>query len=223
MRRITILWTLFSLLGLWAQEENSFEGTHYLEDQLYVGFTYDFFLNRPDEYQRTGLPVGFHMGFIKDIPLDSRSRFAFGIGAGYVIGTYKHNIQLPAYTMEDFGVINASGTLHTHALELPLVFRWRTSTPEIQPFVRIYAGVRVNYIFYARNIFRQEGENKVVTHVTHLIDPIQYGPYLSVGYGNLNLYFTYSIKPLFIRSSSSQQRDVWDLKEIKMGLRFYIF
>jgi len=196
---------------------------HYLEDQLYASINYNFFRSRPQDYQRTGLPVGFQLGFIKDVPLTKSGRYAFAIGGGYSISNYKHNIELPAYVLEDYALVNASGTLVTHAVELPIEFRFRTSSPEIKPFFRAYGGFLFQYIFYARNIYRQDGVPTERETVTPLLDRSQHGFYISVGYGNINGYLFFGTKPLFVRSPEYTRSAVTEMKSVKIGLRFYIF
>ncbi len=227
MKKLILPLLLFTtILAAFSQSERDSLLMHrrYYEDQIYLGVTYDFFVNRPEQYQRTGLPVGFHMGFMKDIPLDKKGQIAFAIGGGYVMNTYKHNISFPGFTMEDLTGINGSNSLKTHAAELQISIRLRNSSPLIKPFWRIYAGVRVDYIAYARNTRRREGEPKSFQDVTPYIDQIQYGPQISFGYGKLNLYATYSLKPLLLGNTpQNNQKNPVDMKEIIIGLRFFIF
>ena len=42
----------------------------YLEDQLYIAFTYNMLLNRPANISQHGLSAGVNVGFIKDVPFN---------------------------------------------------------------------------------------------------------------------------------------------------------
>jgi len=52
------------------------------------------------------------------------------------------------------------------------------------------------------------------------INKIQYGVILAAGYGNWNLYFYYSLSPLF-KNAEFNEKEL-DIKDINVGLKFYM-
>jgi len=84
---------LFSLC-LTAQEvENPLAADEkYLEDQFYLGVTYNFLLNQPPTVGQQSLSYGLRGGFIKDIPLNTERTVALGLGVGYGGYSYYSNL-----------------------------------------------------------------------------------------------------------------------------------
>ena len=74
----------FLTLPVIAQEEDQAVDLNYLEDQFYVGLTYNVILNKPADVNQQNLSYGLQLGFIKDLPLNSSRTFAIGVGLGYV-------------------------------------------------------------------------------------------------------------------------------------------
>src|SRR5690606_31748397 len=137
--------TLFSLLfavplSLSAQTGNDATvpvDSLYREDQFYIGFTYNILTQLPEGVSFSGFSGGAHAGFIRDFPINERRNMAIGVGLGWSINTYGHTlfigeeagtgetIFLPLDELElDFN----SNRFSTQSVELPLQFRWRTST-----------------------------------------------------------------------------------------------
>src|SRR5690606_31763069 len=84
---ILLLWGLGS--SVWGQEPSigPVVDTKYLEDQFYVGLTYNFLMDMPTDVTQRNLSYGLHGGFIKDIPLNLGRTVGLGIGIGYGINS----------------------------------------------------------------------------------------------------------------------------------------
>lgn len=194
----------------------------YLEDQLYLSLTYTILENKPDLIFQNGFSGGFSLGFIKDIPLNERRNVGFGIGIGYAYNAYVQNLKISNVnqtTIFELAEDYKTNRLGISSIEWPLEFRWRTSTPEKYTFWRVYAGIKFAYIITSKAKFT----NAVVALTTKNIaeiNNIQYGATFAAGYGNWNLYLYYGLSPLFKDAIFNGQKI--DLKDIKIGLKFYI-
>ena len=50
----------------------------YREDQFYIGVTYNLLGNLPSEVSQNGFSSGFHLGFIRDMPISIKKKSGFG-------------------------------------------------------------------------------------------------------------------------------------------------
>src|SRR5690606_1908090 len=107
----------------------------YLEDQFYVGLTYNFLKDLPTDVAQRNLSYGLQGGFVKDIPLNLDRTIGLGIGLGYGINSYYTNLRAVQkggeldYIVLDKDVRYKRNKIETHVLEMPFQFRWRNSTP----------------------------------------------------------------------------------------------
>src|SRR5690606_32479914 len=150
---LILLWAFgFSALGHGPIAVNEWDG-RYLEDQFYVGFTYNFLMNLPDGVDQRNLSYGLQAGFVKDIPLNWERTLGLGVGVGYGINSYYTNLRAVEngaqldYIILDSDTRYKRNKVETHVLEVPFQLRWRNSTPEEYKFWRIYAGMRFGYVF----------------------------------------------------------------------------
>jgi len=202
------------------------EDRKYLEDQFYLGLTYNFVTNLPNEVAQRNLSFGLQGGFIKDIPLSYDRTIGLGIGLGYGINSYYTNLlatQLETgveYTVLDSDADFKRNKIATHVLEVPFQFRWRNSTAEEYKFWRIYTGVKMAYVFDGRSKFVSSAE-KIVFDNRDIRD-LQYGLTLNVGYNTFNIHIYYAISSLFKDGIIVQNGETIELKPLKVGLIFYI-
>ncbi|WP_273272575.1 porin family protein [Maribacter polysiphoniae] len=235
MKQLILGLFLCCTVGLYAQDNQEFEtlDSRYLEDQFYLGITYNFFRDKPADFTQRNLSYGLQGGIIKDIPVNSSRTFAIGIGLGYAVNSYYSNLWA-SKTSEgiDYSLIDDDeividdetiqvdrNKLETHVLELPLELRWRNSTLEEYKFTRIYAGMKFGYIFAARS--------KLVTDVdkTSFANPdiakFQYGIMLNIGYNTFNAHIYYSLSNLFEDGPTIGTESI-NLKPLRIGFIFYI-
>lgn len=200
----------------------------YREDQFYLGFTYNILLELQDELDRRGFSGGFDIGFIRDFPLNERRNIAIGAGIGWSIDSYGHNLfigEAPGSESTHFQVIDDevdynTNRFTTQTLEVPLQFRWRTSTVEDYKFWRIYTGVKLGYLYYFRSSFVQP-ENEVHQTAVPELNRLRAGATFSFGYNTFNFQFYYSLIPFFNQQAKLQGEDL-DLRNLQVGLVFYI-
>ena len=222
------------LLPVWlqAQEINiipEVRDSLYREDQVYVGFTYNMVSGEPDGIAPSQFSGGFHIGFIRDFPVNERRNIAFGIGLGWSIDTYGQNLfignsevpershfQLLDRSRIDFD----SNRFSTQSIDLPVQFRWRTSTVDSYKFWRIYAGLRPSYIYYFRSSFSQQG-NRIRNSEVPELERINLGATFVFGYNTFNFNFFYSLNSLFDDTATVNDQSL-ELRTIQVGLMFYL-
>src|SRR4030066_1633008 len=184
-----IFFFLIGFAKLQAQVNNdSILDLKYLEDQLYLSVSYSILNNKPATISQNGFSGGFSMGFIKDIPLNEQRNIGLAIGAGYAYNVYVQNLKISRnneITLFELAEEYKTNRLGINAIEMPIEFRWRTSTPEKYSFWRVYGGAKIGYLVAAKTKF-VDPEVQITTKNIPEINKIQYGVILAAGYGNWN-------------------------------------
>jgi len=223
---ILLLWGLGS--SVWGQEPSigPVVDTKYLEDQFYVGLTYNFLMDMPTDVTQRNLSYGLHGGFIKDIPLNLGRTVGLGIGIGYGINSYYTNLRALQngaqldYILLDGETRYKRNKIETHVLEIPFQFRWRNSTPEEYKFWRIYAGMKFGYAFANRSKFVSDTEK--IGFKNKDIREFQYGIALNFGYNTFNIHAYYSLHSLFKDGTALSTGESIQMQPLRIGLIFYI-
>ncbi|MCW9038337.1 MAG: PorT family protein [Altibacter sp.] len=199
----------------------------YREDQFYLGITYNFLSAVPDDVSIRGLSGGLHFGYFRDMPVNKRRNVAVAVGAGLAFDRFGQTLFIGELESEEtlFTVLNDDIDFDTNRLslatvEVPVEFRWRTSTPEIYKFWRIHAGFRVGYTYWYRSTFKQPGNEVIQTDIPQF-QRIRLGATLSFGYNTFNFYGYYNLAPFF-KDAVTTDGEPFDLSTIKIGLMFYI-
>ncbi|NAS32163.1 outer membrane beta-barrel protein [Flavobacteriaceae bacterium R38] len=217
---------LLPLLGMSQNENDEDIDTRYLEDQFYVGVTYNVLLNRPSGVTQNNLPFGIQVGYIKDIPMNSRRNIGLGIGLGYNFNSYFNNLQAIeqggdiVYQLIDDDTQFNRNKISTHVLELPIEFRWRTSKPDSYRFWRIYSGVRLGYVF--ANVSKFVSDTERIRFTNDDVERFQYDLYLSFGYNTWNFYASYALNNLLKDNTLTVDGERIDISTLKIGLIFYL-
>ena len=159
------------------------------------------------------------------MPFNKNRTKSIAAGIGYSINNYNQNILIS----ETNGIIEYNSTsslisydtnkLTLHYLDIPIEFRWRTSTPESHKFWRIYMGFKFSYLVYDRSKYSDSQVTNKVTGNSDL-NKFQYGTYLSVGYNTVNFYVYYGLNPIF--KSAVLNGNSLDVNTLNFGFMFYI-
>ena len=214
----------FIVLGQEKTDSLTVIDSHYLEDQFYVGVSYNVLINGPDAIDQRNLSYNLQTGFIKDIPFNAKRNFGIGIGLGYAVNAYYSNLvatQLDgaiAYDIFDDDDFNRS-KLATHAIEMPFELRWRTSNAKDYKFWRIYAGAKVGYIFSGRSKLVANNGNDSFSNDD--IRNFQYGLMFNFGYNTWNIHAYYGLNTL-LEDEVRLNGEAIDLSVLRIGLIFYI-
>jgi len=199
----------------------------YREDQFYVGLTFHLLKDLPESVSQSGFSGGLHLGFIRDFPINKRRNIAIGAGLGWSWNSYGQELFIGEdennntifRNLKDPLVDYDTNRFATQLLELPLEFRWRTSTPENYKFWRIYTGFKLGYIYYFKSNFRQ-GDNQVIQTDVPELDRLRLGTTFTFGYNTFNFHVYYSLNPFF--KNAQLNNSPVEITTFKLGLMFYI-
>lgn len=202
--------------------------TLYKEDQFYIGVTYNLIRKKPEGIKQTGFSTGVHFGFIKDIPLNKNRNFGLGIGLGGSINSFNQNLLVTennnntySYSVLEDNVTPFSlNKFYMNLIEVPLEFRWRTSTASDYKFWRLYSGIKFGYLI--SNVTKFESElNDIRNTQVKDFNEFQYGLSFSAGYNTWNFYFYYALNPIFNEKAIIEGATI-TTSAVKIGLLFYI-
>ena len=223
MKKIAILFFIFSNILVYPQEETKTVDSLYREDQFYATITYNLFQNRPSGYSQHSLSSGISFGFLRDMPVNKLRTWAIAIGLGYSYSNLKNNIKVDNKSTDDiiysFDNTFDKNKLVLHQFDLPLEIRWRNSTFESHKFWRIYTGFKISYLFADKAVFKSATENIKVKNNSDL-SKIKYGTYISVGNNTGNIYLYYALSPLFKDIKIKEEKI--KLSSFNIGFVFYI-
>jgi len=230
MRLILVFLVFLPLFVCSAQEQNErpqVVDTLYREDQFYASLTYNALSNLNPGVTVNGFSSGFHLGFIRDMPINKRRNAAIGLGVGISSNTYNQNIrisELPggsySYEFFDAGVDVRQNRFTTYLIDVPLEFRWRTSTPTVNSFWRVYPGFKLSYLFYNSTKSRSDLGNSNLSNIDDF-NTLQYALTLSVGYGDWNFQFYYALNSIF-NDNAVLNGEPLDISALRVGIIFYI-
>ena len=200
----------------------------YREDQVYFSFTYNIVNGKPSGIESSQFSGGFHTGVIRDFPLNQRRNVALGLGLGWSIDTYGHNLYIGEPAEGEgtyFAVLDRNridfdtNRFTTQSIDVPIQFRWRTSTPESYKFWRIYAGLRPAYVYYFQSKFQQDGNTYKESNITEL-ERLRLGATFTFGYNTFNFSFYYSLNSFF--KDAMINNEELELRTFQVGLTFYL-
>ena len=193
----------------------------YREDQIYVSIGYPLLIDTPEGLTQNKLSHTFSLGFIRDMPINSARNLAFGLGLGLNYNVVYTNLQftddIKSTTFVSGDVINQWNSVDA---EIPLEFRWRTSTPINYQFWRVYAGVVGYYSLSANHHTRTA---IIETNASLSVQKFRLALRLNVGNNTWNLTYTHPIDSFFDFDKSTHNKSLSQLKTAKLGLVFYIF
>lgn len=199
----------------------------YRDDQVYLGVSYMLMTKKPSGIKSRGVSGSIQGGFLRDFPVNKNRDLSVAAGLGLAYDQLSENL----FIGEDAGGNSIFRKLDQHVrysqnrlvmamVEIPVEFRWRTSTPTSYKFWRIYAGARIGYVYWYKASFKQAGNTVVQTSIPEF-DPWRISATLSFGYSTFNFFASYSINPLF-KNAELESGEKIDLKTLKLGLIFYL-
>ncbi len=225
VNRIHIFLVFLSFCTAGAQQSKLNEVDRYLEDQFYIGVGINFLTDRPTDVVQNSLSYNLQLGFVKDLPINKKRNFGLGLGIGYATNSYYSNI---GAENSDAGITYSvlpsdefiRSKFETHAIEMPLELRWRTSTPTDYRFWRLYGGLRFAYIFSGSSrLVTEESTNRFSNGD---IRDLQYGLSLNFGYNTFNLHAYYGLNQLLENNAQLETNESIDSRVIRLGVIFYI-
>jgi hypothetical protein len=163
------------------------------------------------------------------MPINERRNVAIGIGLGLSTNTYNSNLFIGELENERtvFQTLDRnerdyqSNRFNTNLVEVPIQFRWRTSTATTTNFWRIYPGLKMGYIFGFKSTFKQDGITLKQTDIPEL-NKIRYVATLAIGNGSFNAFVHYNLNSLFDDTAITTDGTSVGLQPIKFGVEFYL-
>ncbi|MBU2938345.1 PorT family protein [Lacinutrix sp. C3R15] len=227
---LLLLMLLLTVSYAFSQEEENITqavDSLYKEDQFYIGATYNLLVKRPSGVSQSGFSSGFHLGYIKDMPLNTRRNVAIGLGLGISSNSFNQNmlIDTDSDNNYNYSVIDDSETSYsknkftTYMIEMPLEFRWRTSTATEYKFWRIYTGLKLGYII--ANTSKFIGDTTIKNTNISDFNKLQYGFTISAGYNTWNIHFYYALNSIFNKDAQIDGTSL-NMHALKLGLMLYI-
>ncbi|MGO4818542.1 porin family protein [Flavobacterium sp. W22_SRS_FP1] len=197
----------------------------YREDQFYFGFTYNTLQEKPIGLSENKFSVGLSAGFLRDMPINDDRTIAIASGLGFSYNNYNQNLfisepgETPVYSIIDSKTAYSKNKFKQLLIDVPIEFRWRTSTYESHKFWRIYGGFKFSYLLYNKSVFT-DTESKIVVLNNKDFNKVLYGIYMSVGYNTINVYVHYGLNSLF--NSAKIEGESINMKALNIGVIFYI-
>jgi hypothetical protein len=198
----------------------------YREDQFYAGINYNSLLNKPSGVSQDKISFGFSAGFLRDMPVNKSRTVAIASGVGFSFNNYIQDMAItgsnnnPIYAVIPSNVNYNKNRFEQLRVEVPIEFRWRTSTPEIYKFWRIYGGFKLSYLLLDKSVY-DDGQTKVIINNNKDFNDFLYGAYVSAGYNTINLYAYYGLNSLF-KSSAKVNNETIQMNTLSIGVMFYI-
>ncbi len=197
----------------------------YREDQFYFSFTYNTLQNKPEGLTQTKFSKGFSVGFLRDMPINKMRTIAIASGIGVSYTNSNQNIlisntnQNPNYALLDSDNSFKKNRFSQLLIDIPIEFRWRSSTFESHKFWRIYGGAKLSYLVNNRSIY-DDYQNKIIVSNNPDFRKLNYGIYLAAGYNTINLYAYYGLNSIF-QSAKIDGKSI-DMNSLNVGVIFYI-
>ena len=197
----------------------------YREDQFYFGFTLNTLMNKPSGLSQNKFSSGLSTGFLRDMPINKTRTVAIAAGIGFAYNNYNQNLaitkpsEIPIYTILDSKAVYNRNRFSQLLVEVPIEFRWRTSTYESYKFWRVYSGFKFGYLMYDKSVF-DDAQGKIVVSKNKDFNNVLYGAYISAGYNTINVYAYYGLNQLF--KSAKINNESINMNSMNIGIMFYI-
>lgn len=197
----------------------------YREDQFYFSVALNTLQNKPVGLTQDKFSSGFSIGFLRDFPVNKKRTFAIAPGIGLAYNNYNQNLkieqlnQVPVYSIIESDVTYDKNRFSQLLVEVPIEFRWRTSTFESHKFWRIYGGFKMSYLLSDKSIY-EDANGKIVVSNNDDFNKFQYGTYISAGYNSINIFAYYGLNSLF--ESAKTTSETIDMNSFNVGIMFYI-
>lgn len=191
----------------------------YREDQFYFGITHSILANSPSGFKPNSFSTGISFGFLRDFPVNKRRNIAIAPGVGIVFYNLRNNLNVSQDKQQFF--INSDykrNVQNLTYLEIPIEFRWRTSTMYSHKFWRIYTGVKYSYLLHDNAKYEGPfGKYNVKSNPAYNKSII--GAYVTAGFNTWNVYAYYGFNPIFKKDKLPDNKS---LNFFNVGLMFYM-
>jgi hypothetical protein len=197
----------------------------YREDQFYMGLTYNTLQQKPSGLSQDKFSTGLSLGFLRDMPINKNRTIAIASGIGFTYNNYNQNLAItevngtPVYSIIDSKTVFKKNKFSQLLIDVPVEFRWRTSTYESHKFWRIHGGLKFSYLLSSKSVFDGD-QGKITVKSNKDFNKLLYGTYIAAGYNTFNVYAYYGLNSLF-KSAKINGEDI-ALSSFNIGFIFYI-
>ncbi|MBV7528542.1 porin family protein [Chitinophaga sp. sic0106] len=214
-------------IGVFAQDGGSpmnkaMNSVTHSRDFLMIQLSYDGWAGSPDSI-KSGFNRGFNVAFMYDIPLN-KSKFSIAPG----LGISTSGVMLKDHSMDVAGRTNNSEItfpyttankrykVATTYLEIPIELRYRSVPDNANKGFKAGLGVKLGALMDAHTKAKTTGPNGGKT-----TDKVRNKEYFNswrmaatarIGYGNIGLFYSYSITPLL------KDNDKYDIRPYQIGI-----
>jgi hypothetical protein len=198
----------------------------YREDQFYFGFTLNTLQDKPVGLTQDKFSSGFSLGFLRDMPVNKNRTVAIAPGLGFTYNNYNQNMAItkpndsPIYTILDSNISFDRNRFSQFSVDVPVEFRWRSSTFESHKFWRIYGGFKMSYLIYDKSVY-EDSQGKIIVSNNKDFSKFQYGAYIVSGYNTINVYAYYGLNSLFQAAKTNNNVTI-NMSVLNIGIMFYI-
>jgi hypothetical protein len=230
MRLLLKIFLLFTAVNCFSQDATPVLtpvkiDSLYREDQFYFGFTLNTLQNKPAGLTQDKFSSGFSAGFLRDFPINKSRTVAIAPGLGLTYNNFNQNLAItklnstPVYTIIDPLTEYRKNRFSQLSVDVPIEFRWRSSTFDSHKFWRIYGGFKMSYLIYDKSLY-EDAQGIIVVSNNNDFNKFQYGAYISSGYNTINVYAYYGLNSLF--HSAKTNSESIDMNALNIGVMFYI-
>ncbi len=206
------------------EDENKEERTvlvddpFYREDHFYVGVSHSILQDKPKGFVQRSFSPNIVFGFLRDIPVNEQRNWAIAPGVGLSYQSIRSNFATLSHENNDYEIVEDydKNRLSAWYIDIPLEFRWRTSTMYSHKFWRIYLGVKYSYLVYNQSNYKGYYGNIEIKNNPDLNKSL-FGVYISGGFNTWNAYVYYGFSPVYKENNHAQR-----LRYLNVGLMFYI-
>lgn len=200
----------------------------YREDQFYLNLTFNNLQKKPDGLNQNKFSPGIAFGFLRDMPINKSRTVSIAAGLGYSLNIFNENMyqsqSVVADSQYNYEILSQDiyykrNRFTQHFMDLPIEFRWRSSTPDSHRFWRICTGFKLSYLFIDKYKFINDIQTIVIGNNSDL-NKFQYGCYMAAGWNTWNFYAYYGLSPIY-KSAKINGEDI-KMTTFNLGLQFYI-
>lgn len=197
----------------------------YREDQFYFGFILNTLQNKSVGLTQDKFSAGFSAGFLRDFPINKKRTIAIAPGIGFSYNNYNQNLKIEeSNQITTYAIINPNTSYNKNRfsqflVDVPIEFRWRSSTYESHKFWRIYGGFKMSYLLFDKSVY-EDALSKIVVTNNKDFTKFLYGAHLSAGYNSINVYAYYGLNSLF--QSAKTKTESIDMNSFNVGIIFYV-
>lgn len=232
MRFFLHFFLFFSILPAFSQERADDETVSkkvkidslYREDQFYFSFSLNTLQKYPSGLSQQKFSPGFSLGFLRDMPVNKKRNVAIAPGLGFTYNNYNQNLAITRadgsynYTVVDENDFDRN-KFSQFLVDVPIEFRWRSSTYESYKFWRFYTGFKMSYLIYDKSVYSDYNGKTIVSNNSDF-NKFQYGCYIASGYNSINVYAYYGLNALFHSAKTSTESI--NMHALNIGVMFYI-